>query len=203
MNRVITSIAVSFVFAFLVGGANAAQEWKIDKDHSALRFSVKHIVTPVVGGFDEFTGMIRFDPNDLENSSIDITVNVSSINTGIKQRDDHLRSADFFEAEKYPEMRFVSKKITDLKNNRYEANGKMTIKQVTKNLALIFTATGEADHPSPKMECTVVGGLVGQTSLKRLDYQVGNGQFFQMGIVGDEVSIELFVEMLRPKADCK
>ncbi len=119
--------------------ADPAQIWNIDPDHSSVNFSVRHIFVPIPGRFDAFGGTIRFDPDNLEGSSIDISIDTASVNTFVAKRNEHLRTPDFFDVTRYPAMTFKSSRITHTGGNAYLAQGTLTIKDVSRDIALPFT----------------------------------------------------------------
>jgi polyisoprenoid-binding protein YceI len=191
------------LFAILLTGvlgatpAAAATAWQIDPPHCAVTFTIQHILAKVPGRFGQFTGDIRFDPQDLAGSSIDVTIQVGSIDTGVQQRDQHLLSADFFDAKTYPTMRFVSQSIRKTGENRYTAQGTLTIKKTSQKIELPFSFLGIKGNP---MDAKVrVSGFEAVYTLDRLTYGVGDGKFFKMGAVGREVSVAIYLELLAPK----
>lgn len=178
-------------------GAKAvpAPIWAFDPPHCSVMFFVKHILAKVPGRFDSYTGTVRFDPANLDGSSIDVSVDMASVNTGIAQRDEHLKSPDFFETAKYPGMWFVSQRITSKGGNEYLAEGDLTIKDVTKRIQLPFTYLGT--KPSPMEQGKQVAGFEARFSINMLEYHVGDGKFQKMGVLGDTVDIVINLEMLR------
>lgn len=170
-----------------------AREWRIDASHSALNFRIRHFFTPVPGVFERWGGTFKFDPENLEGSSIDISIDVSSINTKNERRDGHLRTADFFDAEKYPNMTFVSSSITSTGENSYVATGELTIKETTHTIELPFEFLGAMPHPSRAN--TTVAGFRSELTLLRNDYGVGTGDYIQTAVIGNEVTIEIFLEV--------
>ncbi|MBI4803959.1 MAG: YceI family protein [Desulfovibrio sp.] len=175
------------------GGAIAS--WSFDPAHCSIVFFVKHILAKVPGSFDVYSGTVRFDPANPEAGSIDVSVDLKSVNTGIQKRDEHLRSPDFFDVAKYPAMWFVSQKIVKKGENKYVAEGDLTIKDVTKRIELSFTFLGT--KPSPMEKGKQVAGFEATFSINMLDYHVGDGKFQQMGVLGETVDIILNMEMLR------
>lgn len=171
----------------------ASTPWTLDESHSTIQFSVTHFFTPVTGRFEEYQTDIQFDPNDLENSSIDVTIPISSINTRNDRRDNHLNSEDFFNAEKWPNITFSSETIRSTGNNEFVAVGDLTIRDVTKRIELPFTLLGVMDHPM--MENTKVAGITANTTINRTDYGVGVGDWAATMVVGDEVDINLNLEL--------
>ena len=185
-----------FVLVFFSSQVSASQ-WSIDADHSEIRFEIKHILTTVSGQFAEFKGDIVFDPDKLDVGKFDFTVNVNSVDTNNGKRDNHLRSKDFFYSDKFPEMKFKSSKISHLKGNRYALEGMMTIKDVTKKINIEFQFFQPQPHPFDKKKN--VSGFQTNFIIPRLDYNVGNGKFLKMGVVGSDVEVELTMEALTAK----
>ena len=174
-----------------------AYEWKMDPAHSAVMFEIKHIYSTVRGHFGEFSGNVFFNPNDLKESKFDFTVEVDSINTRIGKRDNHLRSGDFFDAKKYPQMVFKSSKVSHAGGNKYLLEGKMTVKDVTKPMTLEFLLLGQKNSAFKKDQ--VVGGFETRFKIDRFDFNVGTGKFYKLGVVGKEVDILISLEMIRSK----
>jgi polyisoprenoid-binding protein YceI len=174
-----------------------AYEWKMDPVHSAVMFEIKHIYSTVRGHFGAFSGNVFFNPNDLKGSKFDFTVEVDSINTLVGKRDNHLRSGDFFDAKKYPQMVFKSSKVSHAGGNKYLLEGKMTVKDVTKPMALEFLLLGQKDSAFKKDQ--VVGGFETRFKIDRFDFNVGTGKFYKLGVVGKEVDVLISMEMTRNK----
>lgn len=174
-----------------------AQEWKIDPIHTGILFEVKHIYSTVRGHFPDFTGDVFFDPDNLEKSKFDFVVKVDSINTNNGKRDNHLRSDDFFSASKYPVMTFKSTRVSHAGGNKYVLEGKMTIKDVTKDMMLEFIYWGQKENPFKKNE--IVAGFDTRFNINRLDFHVGDGKFYKAGVVGKDVDILITLEAFRKK----
>lgn len=167
--------------------------WQIDRAHSAVNFTISHFFTPVDGSFDDYQATVIFDPNNLEESSIDVTIPVESVNTRNERRDDHLKSEDFFNSSEWPNIRFVSNNIESLGNNQFVAHGELTIRDVTHSFELPFELLGVMDHPM--RENTKVAGIVADAELMRTDYGVGVGDWAATAVVGDRVNIRLNLEL--------
>lgn len=170
-----------------------SKAWEIDSSHSNINFSITHFFTPVNGAFNDYNADIRFDPNDLQNSSINVNIDVASVDTKNERRDNHLQSEDFFNAEKWPTISFESNSIRKTGDNSFVADGKITIKDVTTDFSLPFNLLGVMDHPM--QENTQVAGITAETKLNRTDYGVGVGDWAATMVVGDEVSINLNLEL--------
>jgi len=181
----------------LVQAPARAHEWKLDPVHSGILFDIKHIYSTVRGNFTDFTGDVFFDPENLEKSKFDFVVKADSINTNNGKRDNHLRSDDFFSAKKFPEMRFQSSKVSHAGGNKYTLEGKMTIKNVSKVMVLEFVYWGEKENPFDKNQ--IVAGFDSGFKIDRLEYHVGDGKFYNMGVVGKDVDILITLEVIREK----
>ena len=191
-------ILLMLLCLFILGQTQAvAYEWKVDPVHTGILFEVKHIYSTVRGHFSEFTGNVFFDPDNLEKSKFDFSVKVDSINTNNGKRDNHLRSDDFFAANKYPVMTFKSSRVTHAGGNKYILEGKMTIKDITKDITLEFIYWGQKENPFKKKE--MVAGFDSRLKINRLDYHVGNGKFYNMGVVEKDVDLLITLEVVRDK----
>lgn len=174
-----------------------AHEWKLDPAHSNFYFDIKHIFATIRGQFTEFSGNVSFDPAKPNVSKFDFVIKVDSINTNIGKRDTHLRSDDFFSAAKYPEIRFTSSKVTPAGGNKYLVNGRLTIKDVSKDITLEFVYLGEKENPLKPG--SLVAGFDARTIIDCLAYNVSDGKFYKMGVVGKDVDILVSLELLRDK----
>lgn len=183
------------VFGVFSVNAQNAMTWEIDKAHSSVNFSINHFFTSVPGKFTNFGGDINFDPNNLSESNVIFTVSVNSVNTGDAKRNEHLQSADFFDAKTYPNMTFKSTKFEKKSEKEYLVYGKLTIKDITKDVVLPMKITGEMEHPM--MEGTILLGVLIDTTLDRTDYGVGTGNWATTLVVGDEVRIHIPMELTR------
>jgi polyisoprenoid-binding protein YceI len=166
--------------------ALAADEYKIDPNHSSVNFAVTHMMVSTVNGrFNTFEGKILFDDKDVSKSSVSVTIKATSVNTDNTSRDTDLRSAGFFDVEKFSDITFQSKSV-EKKGNDYVAHGTLTIKGVAKDVDLPFELKGPAD--AGKMG--KVMGAHASLTVNRQDYGVSKAP----GMVGNEVKIELNVE---------
>jgi polyisoprenoid-binding protein YceI len=151
----------------------------------------------VRGQFEDYAGTFLFDPANLAQSKFDIDVKVKSVNTNNRKRDNHLRSDDFLSAGEYPVMTFRSTRIQALEGRRYSVEGKLTIKDVTKDVVVPFVFYGIKDNPFDKEQA--VAGFEASFTIDRLEYHVGSGKFYEMGVVGKDVTITVSLEMIRKK----
>lgn len=189
-------LAVAFIFvsgAFAPVNNQADIPWEIDKAHSKLSFDVIHFFTPVTGQFTDYTSDIYFNPDNLQESNIDVEIQVSSIDTDNEKRDGHLQSDDFFNAEEYPTITFTSDEIVERGENEYAAIGTLTIKDVSKQVELPFTVLGIRDHPM--RDNTQLAGIKFTTTINRNDYNVGTGDWVATAVVGGEVNITGTLEL--------
>lgn len=173
-----------------------AEVWMVDNAHSAVTFKVKHFFTPVTGRFNEFDVDFMFDPADLDNSSISATIQVGSIETENERRNNHLKTNDFFNAEEFPTMSFVSSSIESTGENQYVANGTLTIRDTSLEIELPFSLLGIAEIPEDMQERMGkrVASFQADASINRNDYGVGTGSWAATAVVGDKVDISILIE---------
>jgi polyisoprenoid-binding protein YceI len=172
-------------------------EWNIDKAHSNFYFDIRHIFSTIRGSFDSYTGKILIDSEKPEASSVAFDIEVKSVNTGINQRDNHLRTNDFFDAGKYPLMKFKSTSVKKVDEKNYIMTGDFTIKDVTKKIEVPFTYLGVKDNPSKQGE--LVAGFDALFTIDRLAYNVGDGRFYKMGLIDKDVKIFISLELTKKK----
>jgi len=198
MKKIINHVVYLFSAFFILSHAHAAApDWRLDFDHTGFYFTIKHIYSVVRGHFNEYKGTVVFSPDDLENSRFDFEVEIDSIDTNNSKRDRHLNSADFFDSKKYPTMTFKSHAVKHVNGNQYSVEGTLTIKDVSQKISVPFTFFGKKDFPfDNKLE---VAGFEAQMTLDRLTYNVGNGKYVEMGVVGKDVEVLISMEVLREK----
>lgn len=192
-----TGVAILSLLFFGQGAFGAARSWEMDKAHSNIYFFIDHIFSKVHGQFDDFTAVVNFDPENLQESKFVFTINTDSIDTNIAKRDKHLQSADFFDAAKYPAITFESATITDAGNGMYQVAGKLTIKGESYDLTLPLKLAGIKEHPAKKGSEVI--GFNGNLTFDRLTHKVGNGSFYKMGVVGKDVDVLVTLELLGEK----
>ena len=195
-NTTLTAVLVFFLFGAPLAQAET-HRWKIDQDHSNIYFDVRHTFVTVRGLFENFSGTVIFDSADITVGRFDFSIEVASINTNINQRDDHLRSDDFFDTRKFPRMTFTTIAIEHLQEDDYLLEGYLTVKDVTRRLTLPLTYYGQRENPLKEGE--LVAGFEIAFTMDRLAYHVGSGKFFEMGVVGKEVEVLVALEVLRDK----
>ena len=172
--------------------------WKIDPTHSTMGFAIRHmVISKVRGRFLAFTGAIQLD-DDLSKSWVETTIDAASIDTGAAQRDNHLRSADFFDVETFPELRFRSTRVEDLGAGRLRVIGDLTIRDTTREITLDVEQAGRGTDPWGNERIA----FAAKTSIDRKDFGLGWNQLLEAGgvLVGDRVDIELDVQAVNTAA---
>lgn len=193
--------AVNRSFEQRFAGAAAVGDsgvYNFDKNHTAIGFKVKHMgLIEIPGFFRDFTGTVNFDAKDITRSTVEFTAKATSVDTGVKGRDDHLRSKDFFEVEKFPDITFKSTKV-EKKGKGYLLTGDFTMKGVTKTITFPFQIAGwvPADERSGgKM------GITAETKINRRDYGINYGNNMPSGIavIADDITVVLQIEAGKKK----
>jgi polyisoprenoid-binding protein YceI len=184
---------VALFFAAMPVMAQNATAWTVDNSHSSIKFEIRHFFSNVPGAFHEYDADIHFDPNNLDDSKLDVTIQVASVDTENERRDGHLRTDDFFNVEKWPTMTFTSNSIESVGDNQFVAKGELTIKDVTKDFELPFTLLGVMDHP--RRDGVKIAGFTSEFMLKRNDFGVGTGDYISDAVIGNEVNITLNMEV--------
>lgn len=184
MKNFLTLIAL----IFFATSSFAQTQWKVDPYHSSLNFNISHSGISIVNGkFGEYTGSLTTNGEALNNASFDFTVKVNSINTNVTDRDNHLRSPDFFEVEKYPNMTFKSTKILATgKPDEYLLYGKLTIKDVTKDVIFDVHYGGIAKSDQGEKL-----GMRAETTINRFDYNIN----FDPGATGVGKDVNIVVHL--------
>ncbi len=190
---------VAFIL-FLVGflSLNAQTKWSIDKAHSKVQFSATHlIISEVIGEFKNFDGSVETSGDDFSNAKVNFTIDVSSISTDNEQRDNHLKSDDFFNAQKFPKMTFVGKSMQKVGDNKYKLVGDLTIRDITKQIALDVTYNGTVKDPwgNTKAGFKITG------ELNRFDYNLKWNALMEAGgaVVGKMIGITINLELQKSK----
>ncbi len=177
--------------------AYAPTKWTIDKVHSNVKFTVTHLViSEVEGYFKIFEGSLEHSKPDFSDAKILFTVDINSINTDNENRDKHLKSDDFFNAEKFPQMKFESTSFTPLGGNKYKLDGNLTIRDVTKPVTFDVTYGGTAN-----MGNTVKSGFKAKTTINRFDYGLKWDRATEAGgmVVGKDVTVTVNAELNQAK----
>ena len=179
---------------------STVSKWTIDNSHTSVTFSVKHMmVANVRGEFQRVSGNVVWDAKRPETSKLSVEIDVASISTREPKRDEHLRSADFFDAENHPKITFVSRGVGKRTDGAIEIVGDLTIRGTTRVVAL------EVEGPTPEHADpwgNLRMGASASTSIKRSDFGMTWNSLLETGgmLVGDEIKIQLDVELIKEKA---
>lgn len=170
-------------------------KWNVDVVHSEVGFSVKHMmISTAKGTFDQFDANIEANIEDLTDATVEVTIDTNSVNTRNEDRDNHLRSADFFDTENYPNMTFVATDIKNKGKNKYDAIGDLTMNGNTQQVTLDVTVEGVSKDP---MSGNTVAGLNGNTKISRKEFGLTWNAAVETGgvLVSDEVKIHFELEL--------
>lgn len=173
--------------------------WKIDESHSTVEFAVKHMmISSTKGRFTKFEGEIALDENDLANSSVSVSIDTASVDTHDAKRDEHLRSADFFDAANQPAITFTSTRVLPKNEDEFDVVGDLTIRGVTKEVTLKTTREGTGVSPWG----SEVAAFVAKTEIDRKEFGLNWNVALETGgiLVGDKVKLNLEVEAVKQAA---
>jgi polyisoprenoid-binding protein YceI len=196
----IARIAVTAGLAaiFSLPGAAATTEWKIDPAHSSAQFAVKHLgISTVRGAFSSVKGVVQWDDQDVTKCSVDVTIDVNSVDTRVPDRDKDLRSERFFDVEHFPSMTFKSKKVDQVAPGKLKVAGDLTIRGVTKEVVL------DVDGPTPPVKDPWGNqrmAINATSKVNRQDFGVKWNAKLDSGgvVVGDDVAITIDAEIIKP-----
>lgn len=186
--RKITTIVLALVFAFSIQAA----AWELDKVHSSVQFVVSHLtISKVRGDFTDYEANLNFDGTNLKDGFVSFNVKAASINTGNGNRDDHLRSDDFFNVEQYPEFTFKSKQVLPGEGGKFKIVGDLTMRDVTKEITFDCEYHGSIFVQGGK-KC----GFSAETTINRQDFNVKFNKALETGglVVGNDVKVLLELE---------
>ncbi len=173
-------------------------QWRIDGNHSAASFSVRHnVVSTVRGQLGRISGTLEYDGKDINTVKADVAIDMKGINTGIENRDNHLRSPDFFDVANHPNLTFKSKRVEPGANGRFKLIGDLTIRGNTKEVVL------DVEGPSPVIKGPrgILTGASASTKISRKEFGVlWNNMIESLPVVGDEVTVTIDLELNRPAA---
>lgn len=188
-NRIHHRFATRLVLGCAVGLAAmvalAAAQWSLQPKESKLTFVGEQAGAKFEGGFDKFSADIRFDPKDLAASRFDVKIDTASVNTQDGERDQTIKSADLFDVKRFPSAQYVADKFTDKGGNKYSATGKLTLRNVTKDVPIDFTFESKDG----------AAWLKGAAKLKRLDFGVGQGEWKDTSTVGNDVEVRFALRL--------
>jgi polyisoprenoid-binding protein YceI len=198
MGQIFSRIAVTagLAAAFSLPAAAATSTWQIDPAHSAAQFAVKHLaISTVRGAFTSVKGTVQFDDKDITKSSVDVTIDVNSVDTRQPDRDKDLRSDHFFDAEHFPTITFKSKRVEQVSSGKLRITGDLTIHGITKELVLdVDGPTAPVKDPWGNQRMAINA----TTKINRQDFGVKWNATMDNGgvVVGDDVSITIDAEMI-------
>jgi polyisoprenoid-binding protein YceI len=197
MKRLLTTI--STIIALSLPALASATTWNIDPEHSNIGFKVRHLmISNVKGNFEKHRGVVEINDQDISKSRVEVSIDTASINTNVQKRDDHLRSAEFFDVAKYPAMTFVSKKVAKAGKDKLNVTGDLTLHGITREVVLdVEGPTGESKDPWG----VIRRGAVAVTKINRKDFGLVWNKALETGgvAVGDEITITLEIEMIKGK----
>jgi polyisoprenoid-binding protein YceI len=176
--------------ATAASAAGAPVKYTLEPTTSLLRFTFEQAGATNTGRFGKYTADVTFAEDALPASKIDVSIDIASLDTGDKERDDTLKTPDLFDVAKFPKARFVSSKISQVAAGRYEAQGKLTIRNVTKDIKLPITFQTKEEKGKK------VGFLTGRYTVKRLEYGVGQGEWKSLEWVKDDVLVSFSLKLL-------
>jgi len=190
------SIILTVLLTFLIASfAFAGDKYELDVVHSSVGFTAKHLViSNTKGQFKDFGGIIILDEKDISKSSVNVTIKTASISTDNERRDNHLKSADFLDVEKHPEITFKSKSVMKT-DDGYKMVGDLTIRGVTKEVTIPFTLVGPVKAMGTRI------GLEASLTINRQDYGVSWSKTLDSGglVVSNEIKITLEIEAIKAK----
>jgi polyisoprenoid-binding protein YceI len=184
-HRIAARLVVGCVTGLAAMLAFAAAQWSMQPKESKLTFVGVQAGAQFEGSFDKFTADISFDPKDLAHSRFDVKIDTASVNTQDGERDDTIKSTDLFDVKRFPSARYVADKFTAAGANKYSATGKLTLRDVTKDVPIEFTFDSKD------------GGawLKGTAKIKRLDFGVGQGEWKDTSTVGNDVQVRFALRL--------
>lgn len=174
-------------------------QWLIDNVHTHIGFSVKHMmVSTVRGQFKQYRASINLDPEDFARSTFEADIDVTSIDTGVAQRDEHLRTSDFFDAASFPTIHFASRRIEPKGDGEFLVHGDITLRGVTQPITLEVEFHGVSKNPYGQ----TVAGLSARGSLNRKDFGVSYNAVLEAGgvAISDKVKLEVDAELIAQPA---
>src|SRR5271157_1296621 len=190
-------LVITAAIALTVSAFGQAKTWQIDPNHTAAQFSVRHLgISTVRGAFTKVSGTATYDPAEPGKSSIDVTIDASSVDTRVEMRDNDLRSPNFFDVAKYPTLTFKSKRVEAAGAGKLKITGDLTIHGVTKEVVL------DVDGPSAPVQDPKGNSHMGasaSTKINRKDFGVNGAS----SVVGDDVPITIDVELVSAAAPPK
>ncbi|HEY2422644.1 MAG TPA: YceI family protein [Chthoniobacterales bacterium] len=186
-----TTILTALSALLIAHAAFAGDTYVFDKNHSTMGFLVRHFFSNIAGKFTDFSGQISLNEANPEQSTVEVTIKTASVNTSNDVRDQDLKSPNFFDVEKFPQMTFKSKSVKRTGQNTADVAGDLTLHGVTKEVALKVEFLGKGPGP----QGTTLSGWDAMTTLKRSDFGLAWNKVVEgTSVVGDDVHVELHVE---------
>ena len=173
--------------------------WNIDLTHSGIHFTVRHmVISKVRGSFRKFSGTVSLNEQDVTASSVSVRIDTTSIDTGVQQRDDHLRSPDFFDVEKFPVMSFESTKVEKSSDSGLRVTGMLTIRDITREVVLEAEQLGVGKDPWGNIKAA----FEAKTSIDRKDFGLKWNQALETGgvLVGEKIEIALEIQAVKAQS---
>lgn len=189
LNRFVHTAAILLGLAI---PAAAQDVYQIDAVHSQIGFKIRHMVAKTSGRFTKFEGAIKVDTQDITKSSVEVSIDTSSINTDNEARDKHLRTPEFFDVQQFPKITFKSTAVKEVAKGKLEVTGQFTMHGMTKTITFPITSAGTMPHPMQKGK-VVAGFIDGAVTINRNDF----GIKIYPGMLGDEVEISLNIEAVK------
>jgi len=198
-RRMLVACLACLILPFTAQAARAVEAYEVDPVHSDVAFKVRHLVSYVTGHFRDFVGAIHLDRGDLANSSVEFTIQVSSIDTANERRDNHLRSEEFFHVDEHPEMTFKSTRVEKASGDTYNVTGRFTLHGVQKSMTIPVEVLGFTKHPRFGERA----GFGARFSLSRSDYGIDWNLPMEAGslVLGEEVKIEINIEAFKSQEE--
>ena len=198
MRQLTRLLVTTLTLALALPVVAAAETWVIDPAHTVSGFTVRHMmITNVTGVFEATKGTVEYTVGDPNSIKAEITIETKSVNTRIAKRDDDLRSDNFFNAEKFPTITFKSKRVQNVKPGGFDLVGDLTIRDVTKEVVLkVEGPTSPIKDPQGNRRV----GATASTAINRKEFNINYNRVIEAGgIVGDEVKINLDIEVVEKK----
>ena len=198
--KIIRVLALTTMGALALTATANAGTWELDPAHSGIEFSVRHMmVSTVKGRFEKIKGTVELDDKDVTKSTVDVTIDLTSVNTNEPKRDVHLKSPDFFDIAKFPAATFKSTKVQKAGKNKLKVTGDLSLHGVSKPVVL------EVEGPTEPYKTpfgTTVRGVHATAKIDRKDFEIGWNKVLDNGgvLVGNEVSLDLNAELTEKAA---
>ncbi|AXO14614.1 YceI family protein [Thalassospira indica] len=187
-RKMLPALAIATTIAGFSGAALAADQWVVDANESEIEFTGTQLGAEFEGKFESFDADIVFSPDDLAGSSVEVLIDIASVNTSNGDRDSQIVSPDWFDAAQWPTAKFATKSFSEIAPGKYEAVADLTIRDVTREVILPFDLEIEGNKAEAE----------GTVTINRTDFGVGQGQWQDTSQVGDAVTIKIEIEATRP-----